>query len=94
MALPCLLFGACFLGSGLLLSRYALFFASFRVGLVGCLNSFSLPEFPEASPCAARTLGGLKHRLGSAGSCQCSFTLFWWAPLFKLQADSKTWRCL
>ena len=35
----------------------------------------SLPAFPEASPCSARTLGGFEHRLGSAGSCQRSFTL-------------------
>ncbi|CAN8198808.1 unnamed protein product [Coccothraustes coccothraustes] len=59
-------FAACFLGSGSLLNRCTLSFAPFRVGVVGCLNSFSSPEFPEASPCAARTLGGLKHRLVSA----------------------------
>lgn len=52
--------------SGSLLTRCTPSFAPFRVGLVGCLNSLSSPEFPEASPCAARTLGGLKHRLGSA----------------------------
>lgn len=47
---------------------------------------------PGASPCAARTLGGLEHRL--CWQLPAFIHSFWWAPVFKLQADSKTWRCL